>query len=104
MRSSQASAFLREVHKNVRLYWTDNTEVSQAIGGDEVDLAWAWNETGRDAAEGWHSGRGQTGYGGRSFHLGLRLCPAEGRGRQREAMQYDFLNSISDPASRIYGQ
>ena len=41
----EASAFLREVHKNVRLYWTDNTEISQAIAGDEVDLAWAWNET-----------------------------------------------------------
>src|SRR5690606_27666078 len=40
-----ASAFLREVHKNVRLYWLDNTELSQAMAGGEVDLAWAWNET-----------------------------------------------------------
>lgn len=40
-----ASAFLREVHKNVRLYWTDGTELAQALGGGEVDLAWAWNET-----------------------------------------------------------
>ena len=40
-----ASAFLREVHKNVRLYWLDNTEIAQAMGGGEVDLAWAWNET-----------------------------------------------------------
>ena len=31
----QASNFLREVHKNVRLYWTDNTELSQAMGGSE---------------------------------------------------------------------
>lgn len=42
---AQASEFLRKVHKNVRLYWTDNTELSQAIAGEEVDLAWAWNET-----------------------------------------------------------
>ena len=42
---AEASAFLREVHKNVRLYWTDNTEVSQAMASGEVDLAWAWNET-----------------------------------------------------------
>ncbi len=41
----QASEFLRKVHKNVRLYWTDNTELSQAMAGEEVDLAWAWNET-----------------------------------------------------------
>lgn len=40
-----ASAFLREVHKNVRLYWTDGTEIAQAITGGEVDLAWSWNET-----------------------------------------------------------
>ncbi|MDP2731612.1 MAG: extracellular solute-binding protein, partial [Hoeflea sp.] len=42
---TEASAFLRDVHKNVRLYWTDNTELSQAMAGEEVDLAWAWNET-----------------------------------------------------------
>ena len=42
----QASAFLREVHKNVRIYWTDNTEIVQAMGGGEVDLAWAWNDAG----------------------------------------------------------
>ncbi|VVT16227.1 ABC transporter substrate-binding protein [Hoeflea sp. EC-HK425] len=41
----KASAFLREVHQNVRIYWTDNTELSQAMAGEEVDLAWAWNET-----------------------------------------------------------
>lgn len=41
----EASAFLREVHKNVRLYWGDNTELGQALSGGEVDLAWAWNET-----------------------------------------------------------
>lgn len=40
-----ASDFLRDVHKNVRLYWTDGTELAQAMGGGEVDLAWAWNET-----------------------------------------------------------
>jgi putative spermidine/putrescine transport system substrate-binding protein/spermidine/putrescine transport system substrate-binding protein len=41
----QASDFLREVHKNVRLYWTDSTDINQAFSNDEVDLAWAWNET-----------------------------------------------------------
>lgn len=41
---AEASAFLREVHKNVRLYWTDSTEIVQALGGGEVDLAWAWND------------------------------------------------------------
>jgi spermidine/putrescine-binding protein len=42
---AQASEFLRQVHKNVRMYWTDNTEISQAMASGEVDIAWAWNET-----------------------------------------------------------
>jgi spermidine/putrescine transport system substrate-binding protein len=41
----QASDFLREVHKNVRLYWTDSTDINQAFGNGEIDLAWGWNET-----------------------------------------------------------
>ncbi len=42
---AEASDFLRKVHPNVRLYWADSTELAQAFGGGEVDLAWAWNET-----------------------------------------------------------
>ncbi|MHA7773927.1 ABC transporter substrate-binding protein [Roseibium sp. M-1] len=41
----EATAFLRQVHPNVRLYWSDGTELAQAFGGGEVDIAWAWNET-----------------------------------------------------------
>jgi spermidine/putrescine transport system substrate-binding protein len=40
-----ASEFLRRVHQNVRLYWMDNTDLSQAMAGGEVLIAWAWNET-----------------------------------------------------------
>lgn len=46
----QASDFLREVHKNVRIYWADNTEIVQAMGGGEVDLAWTWNDAGTQLA------------------------------------------------------
>jgi spermidine/putrescine-binding protein len=45
----QASDFLREVHKNVRLYWADTTEIVQAMSGGEVDLAWAWNDASAQA-------------------------------------------------------
>jgi len=41
----QASAFLRDVHKNIRFYWTDDTDLNQAFTGNEVDLVWGWNET-----------------------------------------------------------
>jgi len=41
----RAAAFMREVHRNVRLYATDNTELAQALASGEITLAWAWNET-----------------------------------------------------------
>lgn len=98
---AQASAFLREVHKNVRLYWTDYTEVNQAMASGEVDLAWAWNDTAtvlqkdglpvemkRDTDEGMSTW--VCGY--------VRLKGAEGD----EAKEYDFLNAISDPAVSAY--
>jgi len=97
----QASDFLRQVHKNVRLYWTDNTDVSQAMAGGEVDIAWAWNETAttlaadnvpvamkKDTAEGLSTW--VCGY--------VRLKGAEGD----EAKQYDFLNAITDPSVSAY--
>ena len=98
---SEASAFLREVHKNVRLYWTDNTEISQAMASGEVDLAWAWNETAttlqkdgvpadikKDTVEGLSTW--VCGY--------VRLKGAQAN----EEAQYDFLNAVSDPAIASY--
>ena len=40
----EASDFLRKVHQNVRLYWTDNADISQAMANGEVLIAWTWNE------------------------------------------------------------
>jgi spermidine/putrescine-binding protein len=92
----QASDFLRQVHKNVRLYWTDNTEIVQAMSGGEVDLAWAWNDAAvqsalagapikntRDTEEGqstWVCG-----------YVMLKNAP----GSKDKA--YDYLNSINAP-------
>ncbi|QRM55940.1 extracellular solute-binding protein [Sinorhizobium sp. BG8] len=97
----EASAFLRDVHKNVRLYWTDNTDLSQAMASGEVDLAWAWNETAvtlqadnvpvdmkRDTTEGLSTW--VCGY--------VRLKGGEGS----EDKTYDYLNAITDPAVASY--
>ena len=97
----QASDFLRAVHQNVRLYWTDNSDLSQAIAGGEVDLAWAWNETAttlladgvpvamkKDTTEGLSTW--VCGY--------VRLKGAEGS----EEQQYAFLNAITEPAISAY--
>lgn len=42
---TKAAAWLREVHPNVRTYWTDGAELAQLMGTGEVLLAWSWNET-----------------------------------------------------------
>ena len=55
----EASDFLREVHKNVRLYWSDTTEIVQALSGGEVDLAWAWNDAAVQSAHGGRADQGQ---------------------------------------------
>lgn len=94
----EASEFLRQVHKNVRLYWTDTTEIVQAMGSGEVDLAWAWNDAAtvlsndnvpikikRDTDEG--SATWVCGY--------VRLKDAPGS----EDKAYDYLNAIYTPES-----
>ncbi|MGS4944477.1 extracellular solute-binding protein [Meridianimarinicoccus sp. RP-17] len=60
-----AAEWLRQVHPNVRTYWTDGAELAQLMATGEVLIAWSWNETPvqlsadghpiafqRDAAEG----------------------------------------------------
>ncbi|MDB9838595.1 extracellular solute-binding protein [bacterium] len=40
-----ASAWLREVHPNLRTYWTDAGELAQLMASGEILVSWAWNET-----------------------------------------------------------
>ena len=39
-----ASAFLREVHKNVRTYWQDGADIRALMASGEIQLSWSWNE------------------------------------------------------------
>jgi spermidine/putrescine transport system substrate-binding protein len=93
---AEASAFLREVHKNVRLYWADTTEIVQAMSGGEVDLAWAWNDAAVQAAIGGapiKSNR-DTAEGLSTWVCGyVRLKDAPGS----EDKAYDYLNAVSAP-------
>jgi len=34
----EASDFLRQVHKNVRLYWTDSSDIDQAFSGNALHI------------------------------------------------------------------
>jgi len=97
----EASDFLRQVHKNVRLYWTDNTDLSQAMASGEVDLAWAWNETATTLqAEGQPVAiKKDTREGLSTWVCGyVRLKGGEGS----EGLAYDYLNAVTDPAVAAY--
>ncbi|MEQ1952174.1 extracellular solute-binding protein [Mesorhizobium yinganensis] len=90
----QASDFLREVHKNVRLYWTDNTDIVQALSGGEVDLAWAWNDASVQSALAGApiKAKKDTDEGLSTWVCGyVRLKGALGNVDKT----YDFLNSIN---------
>jgi putative spermidine/putrescine transport system substrate-binding protein/spermidine/putrescine transport system substrate-binding protein len=98
---AQASDFLRAVHKNVRLYWTDNTDLSQAIAGGEVDLAWAWNETATTlVADGVPVAMKKDTVEGLSTWVCGYVRLKGGAGS--EDQQYGFLNAITDPAVSAY--
>lgn len=97
----KASDFLRKVHKNVRLYWTDGTELAQAMAGGEVDLAWAWNETAtRLAAEDQPVVmKTDTKEGNSTWVCGyVRLKDAPGS----EEKAYDYLSAVNDPKVAQY--
>ena len=97
----QASEFLRKVHKNVRFYWADGTQLAQGIANGEVVLAWAWNETpttmkaeghpvamAKDAAEGFSN-----------WVCGFVLLK-DGEGNQDKI--YDYINSFMGDKSALY--
>lgn len=97
----EASAFLREVHKNVRLYWSDTTEIVQALSGGEVDLAWAWNDAAVQSALAGApiKAKRDTDEGLSTWVCGyVRLKDAPGS----EDKAYDFLNAINAPEVASY--
>ncbi|MCO5134205.1 MAG: extracellular solute-binding protein [Phyllobacteriaceae bacterium] len=98
---AEASEFLRQVHKNVRLYWTDNTELSQAMAGGEVDLAWAWNETATTLqADGVPVAiKKDTDEGLSTWVCGYTVM-TDAPGSEEKA--YDFLNAILDERVSSY--
>lgn len=95
-----AATWLREVHPNLRTYWTDPAELAQLLSSGEVLVSWAWNETypamveeerpiafQREASE------------GSSLWLCGYVNLADGQGVEDKA--YDFLNAMLAPSSVI---
>ena len=97
----QASDFLRKVHKNVRFYWSDGTQLSQAMANGEVLMSWAWNETpttmqaeGHPVASASNAKEGLT-----TWVCGLVLLK-DGEGSEDKA--YDYINAFLEERSANY--
>lgn len=95
-----AAAWLRQVHPNLRTYWTDPAELAQLMATGEILIAWAWNETyptlvgegvpvafQREAAE------------GSSVWLCGLVNMANGAGSEDRA--YDYANAFLDPSTTV---
>ncbi|HMM62532.1 MAG TPA: ABC transporter substrate-binding protein [Mesorhizobium sp.] len=93
---AQASDFLRQVHKNVRLYWTDTTDIVQALSGGEVDLAWSWNDAAvQSSANGAPiKSKKDTDEGISTWVCGYVMFK-DAPGSKDKA--YDYLNAVNDP-------
>ena len=97
----EASEFLRAVHQNVRLYWTDNADISQAMANGEVLIAWTWNETPVTlAADGHPVAMNKDTEEGLSTWVCGYVHLKDGQGSADET--YDFLNAVVDPRVSPY--
>lgn len=95
-----ASNWLREVHPNLRTYWTDPAELSQLLSSGEVLVSWAWNETYPTmVAEGRPIAFQREAVEGSSLWLCGYVNLANGQGSEDKA--YDYLNAFLAESSVV---
>ena len=96
-----ASAFLRQVHGNVRTYWADGASLAQLMQSGEVYLSWAWNETYSTMTYEGHpiAMKRDTTEGASSWVCGyVKLANAPGS----DDKFYDFINAWLEPKTAEY--
>ena len=93
-----ASNWLREVHPNLRTYWTDPAELAQLLSSGEILVSWAWNETYPTMVE---EGRPIAFQREATEGSSLWLCGyvnlKDGQGSEDKA--YDYLNAMHAESS-----
>ncbi len=95
-----ASNWLREVHPNLRTYWTDPAELAQLMASGEILISWAWNETYPTMVdEGRPIGFQRVATEGSSLWLCGYVNLKEGQGSEEKA--YDYINAILAPAAAL---
>jgi spermidine/putrescine transport system substrate-binding protein len=93
-----ASAWLRQVHPNLRTYWTDPAELASLHATGEILVSWAWNEslptlTDEGVAVGYQREPAE----GSSLWLCGKVNMKDGPGSEDKA--YDYVNAFLDPSS-----
>jgi spermidine/putrescine transport system substrate-binding protein len=93
-----AADWLRKVHPNVRVYWSDPSELTQLMASGEVQVAWSWNDAvALLRAEGFPVGFQRTPKEGvTTWFCGL-LNIKDGPGNEDKL--YDYVNAFMSPAA-----
>ncbi len=95
-----ASNWLREVHPNLRTYWTDPAELAQLLSSGEILVSWAWNETYPTMVEeGRPIGFQRETSEGSSLWLCGYVNLANGQGVEDKA--YDYINAMLAESSVV---
>lgn len=93
-----ASAWLRELHPNLRTYWTDPAELGQLLASQEAVISWAWNEVYPAMVdEGRPAGFKRDTTEGTSVWLCGYVNMKDAPGSEDKA--YDYLNAMLAPES-----
>jgi spermidine/putrescine transport system substrate-binding protein len=93
----QIFATWKKIQANMKFYWTDSSQVEQAIAAGELVASWAWNEAVLNLSkQGIPVKYMKPKEGIFTWVCGLALGK-EGEGSEDQA--YDFLNSMLDPDS-----
>lgn len=92
------AAWLREVHPNVRVYWSDPAELAALMTTGEVLVSWTWNDTivllkGEEFPIGFQR---QAKEGASTFFCGY-INMKDGPGSEDKA--YDYVNAFLAPSS-----
>lgn len=95
-----AANWLREVHPNLRTYWTDPAELAQLMSSGEILISWAWNETYPTMVEeGRPIGFARETVEGSSLWLCGYVNLSGGQGDEQKA--YDYLNAMLSESSVV---
>lgn len=96
-----AADWLRQVHPNVRVYWSDPSELTQLMASGEVQIAWSWNDAvALMRAEGFPVGFQRTPTEGVSTWFCGLVNVKDGPGNEDKL--YDYVNSfISQDVAQV---